>query len=210
MNYNYIAIEGNIGSGKTSLSALLAEEYNAKLVLEQFQENPFLGKFYEDKERYAFQVEMSFLTERYYQLKTELASGDLFQPKIISDYFINKCQIFGNTNLLDDEQKLFNSLFSIIDSSLPKPDLIVYLFLDSETLLNNISKRGRIYEQKIQKEYLEAIHKNYFEYFKQLEGRRILILDTTNIDFITNKNDYQLIKNTITAEYPVGTSRVIL
>ena len=89
MNYNYIAIEGNIGSGKTSLSALLAEEYNAKLVLEQFQENPFLGKFYEDKERYAFQVEMSFLTERYYQLKTELASGDLFQPKIIADYFIN-------------------------------------------------------------------------------------------------------------------------
>lgn len=210
MNYNYIAIEGNIGSGKTSLSLLLAEEYNAKLLLEQFQENPFLSKFYKDKERYAFQVEMSFLTERYYQMKTELAAGDLFQPKIISDYFINKCQIFGNTNLLDDEQKLFNSLFSIIDSSLPKPDLIVYLFLDSETLLNNISKRGRIYEQKIQKEYLEAIHKNYFEYFKQLEGRRILILDTTNIDFITNKNDYQLIKNTITAEYPVGTSRVIL
>jgi deoxyguanosine kinase len=210
MKYNYIAIEGNIGSGKTSLSLLLAEEYNAKLLLEQFQENPFLSKFYKDKERYAFQVEMSFLTERYYQMKTELASGDLFQPKIISDYFINKCQIFGNTNLLDDEQKLFNSLFSIIDSSLPKPDLIVYLFLDSETLLNNISKRGRIYEQKIQKEYLEAIHKNYFEYFKQLEGRRILILDTTNIDFITNKNDYQLIKNTITEEYPVGTSRVIL
>ncbi|MBL4652937.1 MAG: deoxynucleoside kinase [Flavobacteriales bacterium] len=210
MHYNYIAIEGNIGSGKTSLSTMLAEEYNAKLILEQFQENPFLAKFYEDKERYAFQVEISFLTERYHQLKTELANRDIFQPQIISDYFINKCQIFANSNLQDDDRKLFNSLFTIINSSLPKPDLIVYLFLNSETLLNNISKRGRIFEQKIEKEYLETIHKNYFEYFKQLKDKRILIIDTTNIDFVKNTDDYQVIKNVIAEEYPLGTTRIIL
>ncbi|MBL4625770.1 MAG: deoxynucleoside kinase [Flavobacteriales bacterium] len=210
MHYNYIAIEGNIGSGKTSLSTMLAEEYNAKLILEQFQENPFLAKFYEDKERYAFQVEMSFLTERYYQLKTELFSQDLFQPKVISDYFINKCQIFANSNLQDDERKLFNNLFTIINASLPKPDLIVYLFLNSETLLKNISTRGRNFEQKIEKEYLEMIHTNYFEYFKQLKDKRILIIDTTNIDFVNNTDDYQVIKKLIAAEYPIGATRIIL
>ena len=210
MRYNYIAIEGNIGSGKTSLSTMLAKEYNTKLILEQFQENPFLAKFYEDKERYAFQVEMSFLTERYHQLKTELAIQDIFQPQIISDYFINKCQIFANSNLQDDERKLFNNLFTIINSSLPKPDLIVYLFLNSETLLENISTRGRNFEQKIEKEYLETIHKNYFEYFKQINDRRILILDTTNIDFVNNTNDYQVIKKVIAEEYSLGTTRIIL
>jgi deoxyguanosine kinase len=210
MHYNYLAIEGNIGSGKTSLATMLAKEYNAKLILEQFQENPFLEKFYEDKERYAFQVEMSFLTERYHQLKTELSAQDLFKPKTISDYFINKCQIFGNSNLQEDERKLFNSLFTIINSSLPKPDLTVYLFLDAEALIKNISTRGRDFEQKIEKKYLETIHTSYFEYFKQLEDRRILIIDTTNIDFVNSPDDYQVIKKVIATEYPIGTTRIIL
>lgn len=210
MHYNYITIEGNIGSGKTSLSTMLAKEYNARLILEQFMENPFLEKFYKDKDRYAFQVEMSFLTQRYHQLKNELSVQDLFQPKIISDYFINKCQIFSNSNLKDDEQQLFNSLFGIINSALPKPDLIVYLYLDSETLLKNISTRGRNFEKQIDSNYLEMIQASYFEYFKQLQERRIVIVDTSNIDFVNNKNHYEMIKEVIIGEHSFGISRVVL
>ena len=210
MHYNYITIEGNIGSGKTSLSTMLAEEFNARLILEQFMENPFLEKFYEDKDRYAFQVEMSFLTQRYHQLKNELAVQDLFQPKIIADYFINKCQIFSNSTLQEDEQQLFNSLFGIINSALPKPDLIVYLYLESETLLKNISKRGRNFEKQIDSNYLETIQDNYFKYFKQLPERRIVIVDTSKIDFVNNEEHYKAIKEVIIGEHPIGISRIVL
>ncbi len=189
---------------------MLSEELDTKLVLEQFQENPFLEKFYQDKERYAFQVEMSFLTERYHQLKTELSAADMFRPKTISDYFINKCQIFSHSNLENDELKLFNNLFTIIESALPSPDLIVYLYLDASQLLRNIEKRGRDFEQTIEKEYLETIHAGYFEYFKQVKDKRVLIIDTSNLDFVNNQNDYHRIKEVISKKHELGITRIIL
>ena len=210
MQYNYIAIEGNIGSGKTSFAKMLSEDLDAQLLLEQFEDNPFLANFYKDPDRYSFQVEMSFLTERYYHLKKELINKDIFQPLTISDYFINKCQIFGSSNLKDDELKLFNALFSIINTALPKPDLIVYLYVHPENLIYNISKRGRKYEEEIKQEYLSKIHQGYFEHFKQLKNSRILIVDTNNVDFVNKKSDYNRLKKVVTSEIPIGITREIL
>ena len=140
--YKYISIEGNIGAGKTSLSKLLAEDLGSKLVLEEFTENTFLPKFYENPERYAFPVELSFLSERFSQLKRELNTADLFSPNIISDYFISKCQIFAKNNLSKDEYDLFMKMYEIVEATCPKPDLMVYLYLDVEDLHDNIRKRG--------------------------------------------------------------------
>lgn len=147
MKYKYLVIEGNIGAGKTSLASLLAEETGSRLVLEAFSDNPFLAKFYEDPDRYAFQLELSFLSERYQQIKKELGHPDLFGQPVISDYFLAKSFIFSKYNLKDDEMKLFEKLFSIINLQAPKPDLYVYLHLPVERLLENIRQRGRSYEK---------------------------------------------------------------
>nr|MBC8147774.1 deoxynucleoside kinase [Bacteroidota bacterium] len=147
MKYNYIAIEGNIGAGKTSLSTRIAEQFNAKLILENFEDNSFLPKFYKEPDKYAFPLEMSFLAERYQQLKDRLTDQDLFKSFTISDYFINKSLIFSRKTLQKDEYLLYSKLFEIIISSLPQPDLLVYLYLDIDKLKSNIIKRGRLYEQ---------------------------------------------------------------
>ena len=160
--YSYISIEGNIGAGKTSLATKLAEKHNAKLVLEEFAENPFLEHFYKNPDRYAFPVELSFLAERFSQLKDELSSRNLFQSVVVSDYFVSKSYIFAKANLEPDEFDLFMQLFKLVETNLPKPDLLVYLYLPIEQLQKNIQKRGRTYEQEIKDSYLKSIEKSYF------------------------------------------------
>ena len=208
---NFIVIEGNIGAGKTSLTEKIANDYNAKIVLEQFEDNPFLPKFYKDPDRYSFQLELSFLAERYHQIKKELRDLDLFKTFIISDYYFTKSLIFAKNTLKDDEYKLYRKLFNIINAALPKPDLYVYLYLKPYNLIRNIRKRGRDYENRIKKEYLNKIQKSYFEYFKQQPNFKFLIIDTNNIDFVNEEGDYQEIKKVIfEKDYKLGLNRVIL
>jgi deoxyadenosine/deoxycytidine kinase len=206
--YKYISIEGNIGAGKTSLSKLLAEDLGSKLVLEEFTENTFLPKFYENPERYAFPVELSFLSERFSQLKRELNTADLFSPNIISDYFISKCQIFAKNNLSKDEYDLFMKMYEIVEATCPKPDLMVYLYLDVEDLHYNIRKRGRSYEQRITDEYLVNIQNQYLEYIRQHEDMRVLMIYTKGLDFVTNTSHYEMLRDLILQPRESGVFRV--
>lgn len=211
MKYKYLVIEGNIGAGKTSLASRLAEETGSRLVLEAFSDNPFLAKFYEDPDRYAFQLELSFLSERYHQIKTELGHPDLFGQSVISDYFLAKSFIFSKYNLKDDEMKLFEKLFSIINLQAPKPDLYVYLHLPVEKLLENIAKRGRSYEKHIKYEYLREVQEGYFGFFKSQQDMKILVLDTSNLDFVNNESDFLQLKKVIfEGDHRVGLNRLIL
>ncbi len=211
MKNKFVVIEGLIGAGKTSLSKKIAEHFNAKLILEQFADNPFLPKFYKDPDKYSFQLELSFLAERYHQLKNELISGDLFKSFLISDYYFTKSLIFAKSTLADDEYRLFRNLFNIILTTLPKPDLYVFLHLNPENALKNIKKRGREYEQSIDISYLEKIRNNYFEYFKQEQNLKFLIIDTNGIDFVNNKADFNSLINVIfNQEYKIGLNRKIL
>lgn len=210
MRYNYIAIEGNIGAGKTCLSSMIAEEFNGKLILEQFEDNSFLPKFYKEPDKYAFPLEMSFLAERYQQLKDQLTSQDLFKTFTISDYLFNKSLIFARNNLQHDEFSLFSKMFSIINEFLPRPDLLLYLYMDVQRLQQNIRKRGRTYEQEIKDSYLENIQQGYFDHIKKLKGIRILIVDANKIDFVNNKEDYASILSLIDRDYPVGIHRFSL
>jgi deoxyadenosine/deoxycytidine kinase len=205
----YLVIEGNIGAGKTTLAKMLSDDFNAKLVLEQFADNPFLPKFYNDPQRYSFPLELSFLAERYKQLNSELRAGSLFQPTLIADYFFMKSLIFAQNTLAQDEFNLYRQIFEIIYNSIPKPDLYVFLHLPVPLLLKNIQKRGRDYEKTITSEYLEKIQQGYFEFFKQHPDYTFLVIDTSNIDFVENKVDYQKIKSAIFDEqYPKGVQRL--
>lgn len=203
-DYNFISIEGNIGAGKTSLATRIAGEYNAKLILEQFEDNSFLPKFYKEPDKYAFPLELSFLAERFEQLKTELTHRDLFRTFTISDYFINKSFIFARKNLPDDTFGLYKKLFEIISETLPKPDLLVYLYLDIDHLLKNIQNRGRDYEQNITAAYLEKIQLSYLDFIKKQSNMRILIINTNNVDFVHNEDDYHLITGLLAKEYNPG------
>ena len=211
MKYKYIVIEGNIGAGKTSLATKIAADYNAKLVLEQFADNPFLPKFYKDPDRYSFQLELSFLADRYRQLKKEMTNPDLFYSFIVADYYFMKSLIFAGSTLKDDEYNLYRQLFLIIYESLPKPDLYVYLHVNVENLLKNIQKRGRSYEKEIKANYLESIQNGYFEFFRQSPNTRYLVLDINKIDFVANNLDYKSVKSTIfDKEYNFGINRIIM
>ncbi len=211
MKYKYLVIEGNIGAGKTSLASLLAEDSGSRLVLEAFSDNPFLAKFYENPERYAFQLELSFLSERYHQIKTELGHPDLFGQAVISDYFLAKSFIFSKYNLKDDEMKLFEKLFSIINLQAPKPDLYVYLHLPVEKLLENIKQRGRSYEKHISYDYLKEVQEGYFGFFKSQQKMKILVIDSSNIDFVNRESDLLKLKKVIfEGDYSVGLNRLIL
>lgn len=194
---HYLVIEGNIGAGKTTLATMLANELNAKLILEQFADNPFLPKFYKNPERYSFPLELSFLAERYSQLNNELRSSSLFHSLTVADYYFMKSLIFAQNTLSGDELQLYKQLFSIIYSTLPKPDLYVYLHLPTNQLLKNIKKRGRDYEQTITAEYLNGITEGYFDFFKQHSEYTFLVIDTTNIDFVANHQDFFKIKSVI-------------
>jgi deoxyadenosine/deoxycytidine kinase len=207
VHYNYIAIEGNIGAGKTTLAEILADRYNARLILEEFEENSFLPKFYKEPDKYAFPLEMSFLAERYQQLKDQLAKQDLFQSLTVSDYFIDKSLIFAKNNLDSDEYKLYSNLFRIIIATLPRPELIIYLFQTEDRLLTNIDKRGRSYETYIRKEYLQDIQAGYFAHLKTLQKERILIINTENIDFVENPQDLDKIIEIAERKYIPGLYR---
>lgn len=206
--YDFIAIEGNIGAGKTSLATRISRDFNAKLILEQFEDNAFLPKFYENPSKYAFPLELSFLASRYQQLKDQLAAQDLFRNFTIADYFIHKSFIFASKNLDGDEWGLYSRLFAIIEASLPKPDLLVYLYLDIPNLKRNIQKRGRPYEQNIDFDYLEKIQSGYLEFLKQHPQMRILVVDTNALDFVNNEADYRLMLDLIAQEYDPGIRRI--
>jgi deoxyadenosine/deoxycytidine kinase len=208
MEHKYLVIEGNIGAGKTSLASRLAADYNARLILEEFAENPFLAKFYQEPERYAFPVELSFLSARFSQLKNELSQQNLFQPLTIADYFIGKCQVFAKNNLATDEYQLFLKMYDIVAESVKKPDLIVYLYLDIDQLKANIRKRGRSFEQEIQAEYLEDIQQRYLEFIRQHEDLSVLIVDTGQLNFVEREADYQILKQMVTKQYPKGITRI--
>lgn len=189
--FNYIAIEGNIGSGKTSLAKRIGDDYNAKLVLERFADNPFLPKFYEDSERYAFPLEMSFLADRYHQLTDGLAQFDLFKNFIVSDYFIFKSLIFAQVTLPKEEYSLYRKMFDIMYKEIAKPDVYVFLYQNTERLIENIKIRGRDYEQNIQADYLEKIHKGYLSFINSKEELNPLIIDVSELDFVNNDEDYR-------------------
>ncbi len=198
-NLRYLVVEGNIGAGKSSLSARLAADYNGKQVLERFADNPFLPKFYEDPQRYAFPLEMSFLADRYRQLMEDLLQVDLFSDFIVADYYILKSVIFANVNLNEDEFRLYKSLFDIMYKEIPKPDLYVYLYRSTESLLENIRKRGREYEQNIEASYLEKINAGYVSFLKSESQMRVLVIDVSDMDFVGNQSDYLQIVSQITA-----------
>jgi len=209
MLYSHIAIEGNIGSGKTTLATMLANDMDARLVLEQFSDNPFLPKFYSDPEKHAFPLELFFMAERYHQLKN-LKEQDLFKPQIVSDYFFVKSKLFAQNNLKKDEMQLFNRLFDIMLSSLSKPDLLVYLYSDVERLQQNIKNRGRDFEQNISDEYLQNIQDKYLDFLRKQSDFPVLLLDVTNVDFVADKNIYDKIGELIFVEYIVGVTNETL
>lgn len=213
MNYNYIAIEGTLGAGKTTLASRIAADFNGKLVLEEFEadKNPFLPKFYKEPDKYSFQVEMTFLALRYQQLKDKLGALDLFHDFIISDYYVAKSLIFSRNNLQADEYQLFSRFFNIIFSDMPKPELLVYLYSDVDRLQRNIRKRGRSYEQEISDEYLDNIQQGYLDFLRQQQdSMRILILDTNRLDFVASYSDYRTVIEAIDQPYEVGLHRVAL
>jgi deoxyadenosine/deoxycytidine kinase len=179
------------------LANLLSNQFNAKLVLERFADNPFLPKFYEDKERYAFPLEMSFLADRYQQLSDDLAQFDLFKNFIVSDYYIFKSLIFAQVTLSADEYLLYRKMFNLIYKEITKPDLYIYLYQNTDRLLENIKNRGRVYEQNIESGYLEKIHNGYQNFIKTQNDLNLLVIDVSEIDFVNNPVDYNFVINKI-------------
>jgi deoxyadenosine/deoxycytidine kinase len=208
--YQFIAIEGNIGAGKTTLCQMIAQDFGGRLVLERFADNPFLPFFYENPERYAFPVELFFMTERHRQLQEELSQQSLFESFVVSDYFFLKTLLFAKNNLRDEEYRLFQRLFHILNATFPKPDLLVYLHRSVPTLLHNIQKRGREFEKDISPAYLHQIQQTYFDFFKTTEEMPILILEIDQIDFQTNTDDYQRIITYLSQSYSNGIQRIIV
>lgn len=189
----FIAIEGNIGAGKTTLSKMMAEEFNAKLVLERFADNPFLPKFYGDQMRYAFPLEMSFLADRYQQFTDDTSQFDLFKNFMVSDYDIFKSLIFAKITLQEEEFNLYRKVFNFMYKEVKKPDIYLYLYQNTEQLLENIKKRGRNYEQNISAEYLEKINRGYLDFIKGHPHQNSMILDLSDLDFVGNSEDYETI-----------------
>lgn len=202
-SYRYIAIEGLIGAGKTTLAKRLATEWNATLVLEGFEENAFLPDFYKDPERHAFAVELSFLAQRYHQLK-RVGELSLFRPMSVSDYSIGKSLVFASVTLPADEATLFRELYGIIYNGLPKPDLLVYLHVPIEKLHERIRSRGRFYEQGIQDGYLERLQESYLDHLRKLAGVRVLVLDVGGKDLLYDPVAYRYLLDLVAVERPIG------
>lgn len=190
---------------------MIAKEFNAKLILEQFADNPFLPKFYKEPDKYSFQLELSFLAERYQQLNKELTSRDLFRPFTVADYYFMKSLIFAQATLKEDEYNLYRQIFNIIYKSIPKPDLYVYLHVDVKNLAKNIAKRGRDYEKGISEDYLAKLQEGYFDFFKQQNDISYLVIDSNNMDFVENQEDYAKVKELIFKnDYPIGINRITI
>ncbi|AYN69060.1 2-amino-4-hydroxy-6-hydroxymethyldihydropteridine diphosphokinase [Euzebyella marina] len=196
-NTNFIAIEGNIGAGKTTLAHKISEDFNGKLVLERFADNPFLPKFYEEKARYAFPLEMSFLADRYQQFTDDTSQYDLFRSFMVSDYDIYKSLIFARITLQQDEYALYRKLFHLMYKEVKKPKIYVYLYQSTDRLLENIKKRGRDYEQSIDPTYLEQINKGYFDFIKSYPEQNNLVIDLEDLDFVESQDDYETILDKI-------------
>ncbi|MFD1017425.1 2-amino-4-hydroxy-6-hydroxymethyldihydropteridine diphosphokinase [Winogradskyella rapida] len=195
--YNYIAIEGNIGAGKTSLTHKIAQDFNAKIILERFADNPFLPKFYKEPERYAFTLEMSFLADRYQQISDDLSQLDLFKDFMVSDYDVFKSLIFSKITLAEDEFRLYRKLFYQVYKDIAKPDLYVYLYQNTERLQANIKKRGRNYEKDIKDDYLEKINAGYLDFLKSQPEMNVKIIDISDKDFVKSREDYLWLLNQI-------------
>lgn len=201
LNYKYIAIEGNIGAGKTTLSELLAKAHNYRLILEQFTDNPFLPLFYENPERYAFQVELFFMTERYKQLQEYYASQDLFQQNTIADYFFLKTLLFANSNLAAEEKRLFQQLFHTLNARFPNPEILIYLHRPIEELKVYIEKRGREMENTIDPIYLEKVQQAYFSFFKTQPNFPVLVIDMEGVDFVKSPCGYTKIEELLQRDW---------
>ena len=203
MNYHFITIEGNIGAGKTTLSHLLSRHFNARLVLEEFADNPFLPKFYENPKLYAFPLELFFMAERYKQLKDLIQQKDLFQNITISDYLFTKCLLFAKVNLPEDEFRLYQRLFEIIHQQLLQPDLLIYLHSPVQKLQQNIKKRNRLYEQNIPDQYLFSLQETYTHYIKQ-HNIKTLFIDASHADFLGNEKHLQVVIDALEKDYENG------
>ncbi len=203
MKYTFITIEGNIGAGKTTLANLLAERLNARLILEEFADNPFLAKFYDNPAQYAFSVELFFMAERYKQQKDLVGQQDMFRTLTISDYLFTKCLLFAKVNLPDDEFRLYQRLFDIMHHQMIQPELLIYLHSPVSKLQENIKKRNRPYEQNIQNDYLYNIQQTYTHYIKQ-HNMKTLFVDTSNADFIGNPKHLDTILDALEKEYEDG------
>ena len=203
MKYNFVTIEGNIGAGKTTLAHLLSKHFNARLILEEFADNPFLPKFYENPSQYAFPLELFFMAERYKQLKDVLQTKDMFQHVSISDYLFNKCLLFAKVNLVDEEFRLYQKLFEIINPQIIQPDILIYLHTPVNKLQENIKKRNREYEQNIPSDYLFNLQETYTQYIKQ-HNIKTLFVDASNADFLGNEEHVKIIIDALDKEYTNG------
>ena len=203
MRYSFITIEGNIGAGKTTLAYLLSKHLNARLILEEFADNPFLPKFYENQRQYAFPLELFFMAERYKQLKDLLQTKDMFQNVTISDYLFTKCLLFAKINLSEEEFRLYQRLFDIMYQQLVQPEILIYLHAPVAKLQQNIKKRNRPYEQQIPDDYLFSIQETYTHYIKQ-HNLKTIYVDVSNADFLGNPEHLKVIIDALDKEYPEG------
>ncbi len=209
MKYNFVTIEGNIGAGKTTLAHLLSKHFNARLILEEFADNPFLPKFYENPGQYAFPLELFFMAERYKQLKDLLQTKDMFQNITISDYLFTKCLLFAKVNLPDEEFRLYQKLFEIINPQILQPDIVIYLHTPVKKLQENIKKRNRDYEQSIPNDYLFTLQETYTQYIKQ-HNIKTLYVDAGNADFLGNEAHMNIIIDALNKEYEDGQHYITL
>ncbi|MGB0885908.1 MAG: deoxynucleoside kinase [Chitinophagales bacterium] len=202
MEYNFIAIEGCIGTGKTSFAKMLAQDISVPLALESFEDNPYLEKFYKDPKNNAFSLELYFMAERYNQQKRIAQKFNLFNQIVVADYAFIKSQVFANITLENpDDLQLFKMLFNIINQNIKAPDIILYLHKSTDVLLENIKKRGRTYEQNISAEYLDTLHQAYIQYLKQQSKSKVIMVDTTDLDFVKNKCDFYYLKDVLSKKY---------
>jgi len=209
MKYSFITIEGNIGAGKTTLANLLSNHFNARLILEEFAENPFITKFYENQEQYAFPLELFFMAERYKQLKDLLQTKDIFQQLTISDYLFTKCLLFAKVNLPNEEFRLYQKLFDIINPQIVQPEILIYLHSPVNKLQENIKNRNRPYEQNIPNDYLFSLQETYTNYIKQ-HNIKTLFIDCSNADFVNNEAHLAIIINALDKEYEDGQHYITL
>ena len=209
MKYSFVTIEGNIGAGKTTLANILSKEFNARLILEEFAENPFLPKFYESPEQYAFPLELFFMAERYKQLKELLQTKDMFQTVTVSDYLFTKCLLFAKVNLPDEEFRLYQKLFEIINPQILQPDILIYLHSPVSKLQENIKKRNRKFEQSIPNDYLFTLQETYTQYIKP-HHIKTLFVDASNADFIGNENHVKIILDALDKDYENGQHYITL